>query len=114
MPADVKLVEGSILLDRSMLTGESVPIEAGPGVQTYAGALVRRGEATAIVTATGADTKLVWTHRRARRGACGAKSCHVQRDWVCFQRDCPLWTKPQRWTFITQRSRLRNESCIHR
>ncbi|MGA2645441.1 MAG: HAD-IC family P-type ATPase [Candidatus Sulfotelmatobacter sp.] len=55
--ADVKLIEGSILLDQSMLTGESVPIEAGPGVQTYAGALVRRGEATAIVTATGASTK---------------------------------------------------------
>src|SRR5580692_5078989 len=56
--ADVKLVEGSILLDQSMLTGESVPIEAGPGLQTYAGALVRRGEATAIVTATGATQSL--------------------------------------------------------
>ena len=55
--ADVKLTEGSILLDQSMLTGESVPIEAGPGLQTYAGALVRRGEATAIVTATGPHTK---------------------------------------------------------
>ncbi|MGB8010208.1 MAG: HAD-IC family P-type ATPase [Terriglobales bacterium] len=55
--ADVKLVAGSILLDQSMLTGESVPIEAGPGLQTFAGALVRRGEATAIVTATGARTK---------------------------------------------------------
>ena len=40
-----------------MLTGESVPIEAGAGVQTYAGALVRRGEAVAEVTATGARTK---------------------------------------------------------
>jgi len=32
-------------------------IEAGPGVDTYAGALVRRGEATAEVTATGVHTK---------------------------------------------------------
>ena len=55
--ADVHLVEGGVLLDQSMLTGESVPIEAGPGVQTYAGALVRRGEAVAEVTATGARTK---------------------------------------------------------
>jgi len=55
--ADVKLVDGSILLDQSMLTGESVPIEGGPGLQTYAGALVRRGEATGVVTATGARTK---------------------------------------------------------
>jgi H+-transporting ATPase len=55
--ADVRLTEGGILLDQSMLTGESVPIEAGPGVQTYAGALVRRGEAAAEVTATGTRTK---------------------------------------------------------
>jgi len=55
--ADVRLTEGSVLLDQSMLTGESVPIEAGPGVQAYAGALVRRGEAVAEVTATGARTK---------------------------------------------------------
>ena len=55
--ADVHLIGGSVLLDQSMLTGESLPIEAGPGVDTYAGALVRRGEATAEVTATGVHTK---------------------------------------------------------
>ena len=55
--ADVHITGGEVLLDQSMLTGESVPIEAGPGVQTYAGALVRRGEAIAEVTATGVRTK---------------------------------------------------------
>jgi H+-transporting ATPase len=55
--ADVRLTEGEILLDQSMLTGESVPIEAGAGFETYAGALVRRGEAVAEVTATGTRTK---------------------------------------------------------
>jgi len=55
--ADVRISTGEILLDQSMLTGESVPIEAGGGVQTYAGALVRRGEAVAEVTATGSRTK---------------------------------------------------------
>ena len=55
--ADVRLKEGSVLLDQSMLTGESVPIEAAAGFETYAGALVRRGEAVAEVTATGRRTK---------------------------------------------------------
>jgi len=55
--ADVRIIDGEVLVDQSMLTGESVPIEAGPGTHTYAGALVRRGEAEAEVTATGARTK---------------------------------------------------------
>jgi len=55
--ADVHLIDGSVSLDQSMLTGESLPLEASPGTDTYAGALVKRGEATAEVTATGVHTK---------------------------------------------------------
>ena len=55
--ADMRLIEGSILIDQSMLTGESLPVEAESGTEVYAGALVRRGEAVALVTATGARTK---------------------------------------------------------
>src|ERR1700691_5439850 len=40
--ADVTLTGGEILLDHSMLTGLSVPVEAGPGTQTYPLPLVRR------------------------------------------------------------------------
>lgn len=57
VPADVQLLSGAVLLDHSMLTGESAPVEAGPGTPSYAGALVQRGEAVARVTAIGAHTR---------------------------------------------------------
>jgi len=64
--ADVKIVDGSVLLDQSMLTGESVPVESGASVETYAGALVRRGEATARVIQTGPRTKFGHTAELVR------------------------------------------------
>ena len=57
VPADVRLIAGEVQLDQSLLTGESLPVDAGAGALGYAGALVRRGEATAEVTATGARTR---------------------------------------------------------
>ncbi len=55
-PADVRLAEGHVLLDQSALTGESVPQECAPGSVSYAGAVVKRGEATGEVVATGIHT----------------------------------------------------------
>ncbi len=56
VPADLRLVSGAMLVDQSMLTGESIPVEAGSGAELYAGGIVRRGEAIAEVTATGERT----------------------------------------------------------
>ena len=56
VPADAGIVSGSVMVDQSMLTGESVPVEAGAGSLAYAGSLVRRGQAIAEVTATGSKT----------------------------------------------------------
>ena len=56
VPADLTIVSGSLLLDQSMLTGESIPAEMEAGQVAYAGGLVRRGEAVAEVVATGTRT----------------------------------------------------------
>lgn len=56
VPADVRLSEGEVLMDQSSLTGESGPVEGGRGTKAFAGAVVKRGEATGEVTATGPGT----------------------------------------------------------
>ena len=57
VPADVRILDGDVLLDQSTLTGESMPVEAQAGVPAFAGALVRRGEAIGEVAATGIRTR---------------------------------------------------------
>jgi H+-transporting ATPase len=86
--ADMRLIEGSILIDQSMLTGESLPVEAVSGTEVYAGALVRRGEAVAQVTATGARTKFGRTAELVRTAMVESSQqktvLHVVRNLVLF------------------------------
>ncbi|MHB8743832.1 MAG: plasma-membrane proton-efflux P-type ATPase, partial [Sulfuricaulis sp.] len=56
VPADMVLFDGAVALDQSALTGESLPVDAGPGNTAYTGAIVRQGEASGEVTATGSHT----------------------------------------------------------
>ena len=56
VPADLRLASGDLLLDRSMLTGESAAVDARSGDLAATGSIVRRGEATGEVVATGART----------------------------------------------------------
>jgi H+-transporting ATPase len=56
VPADASIVSGSVMIDQSTLTGESVPVDANTGNPVYAGSIVRRGQAVAEVTATGSRT----------------------------------------------------------
>ncbi len=56
VPADLTLFDGAVALDQSALTGESLAVEAGPGQPAYTGSIVRQGEASGEVVATGAAT----------------------------------------------------------
>ncbi|WP_456366924.1 plasma-membrane proton-efflux P-type ATPase [Thermococcus sp.] len=57
IPADIKLIEGEFLtVDESALTGESVPVTKKIGEMVYSGSIVKRGEMTGVVVATGLST----------------------------------------------------------
>jgi H+-transporting ATPase len=57
VPADARLLEGdAVQVDQSALTGESLPVEHGPGDPVYSGSILKRGEIEAVVYATGMGT----------------------------------------------------------
>ncbi len=62
MPVDGVVVEGSSEVDRGLLTGESLPVFAGPGLAVSAGEVNLTGPLTLRVSAAGRDSSL---HRMA-------------------------------------------------
>ena len=74
-PADIRIADGNVLLDQSSLTGESVPVEADAGALAYAASVVRRGEATGEVVATGQRTYFGKTAELVRSANVGS---HLQ------------------------------------
>src|SRR5665647_2624782 len=51
--ADAKIIEGTAGADQSALTGESMLISKNAGDMLFSGSVIKNGECTAIVTATG-------------------------------------------------------------
>jgi Cu2+-exporting ATPase len=58
MPVDGEIVEGRSEIDRSLLTGETVPVYAEPGQAVSAGEVNLTGPLTLRASAVGADTSL--------------------------------------------------------
>lgn len=56
VPVDGEVVAGHATVDESMLTGESMPVERGPGQAVSGGTRVRAGTIDIRATATGADS----------------------------------------------------------
>lgn len=76
VPADLLLFDGAVSLDQAALTGESLPVDAAAGKSAYASAIVRQGEASGTVTATGARTTFGRTAELVRASAAPS---HMQR-----------------------------------
>jgi Cu2+-exporting ATPase len=58
IPADGEVVEGGSAVNEAMITGESRPVEKGPGDEVIAGTINGDGSLRVKVTATGEDTAL--------------------------------------------------------
>ncbi len=56
VPADLRVHAGSVEVDQSALTGESLGVEKGANETIPSGATITKGEATGVVIATGART----------------------------------------------------------
>lgn len=56
VPADAKIIIGSVDVDQSALTGESRQISKSPNDPLYSGTVIAEGEATAVITSTGPNT----------------------------------------------------------
>jgi H+-transporting ATPase len=79
VPADVKLFAGDYLLvDESMLTGESLPVEKHAGDSAYSGSVIKMGEINGLVTATGKKTFFGKTTQLMEE----AKTSHFQKAVV--------------------------------
>jgi len=58
VPTDAKILEGEGAIDESLLTGESVPVNKGPGDPLLAGTVVTDAALTGLVTRSVQDTRL--------------------------------------------------------
>ena len=66
VPADLQLSDGDVLVDESTLTGESLPAQRTAGDSIFSGSTITRGEASGVVTATGARTSFGQTAELVR------------------------------------------------
>jgi ATPase, P-type (transporting), HAD superfamily, subfamily IC len=44
IPADIKIIDGHVLVDQSALTGESIAVDYGNNDMAYSGSLVKNGD----------------------------------------------------------------------
>ncbi len=56
IPVDGNVIAGQATVDQAAITGESMPVEAGPGAKVFAATIAKRGSLRVKATHIGADT----------------------------------------------------------
>ena len=79
MPVDGVVVEGTSSVDESMVTGEPIPVEKGPGSRVIGGTVNGTGSLVMRAERVGSETMLAQIVRMVGRGA--ARRAHRSSAW---------------------------------
>lgn len=90
MPADGRLLEAQgVMVDESVLTGESVPVEKDLGGEGFSGTLVLRGKGYLEVTRTGAGSAM--GRLAVMLGSIEAEQAPLERRLTVFGKQVARW-----------------------
>jgi Cu2+-exporting ATPase len=110
-PADGAVLEGSTAVDEALLTGESRPVEKGPGDEAIAGSLNLRAPVLQRVDRLGADTRYEGIVALLPQRAVAAPADPARRPIASPRRSSPAcccWPRPPR---RSGRSSIRRVRC---
>ena len=81
--ADGEVLSGRSAVDRSMMTGESVPVDAGPGDTVTGGTIALTGRLVVRADKVGPDTQLAHLIRMVEQAQAGKASIQRLADRIC-------------------------------
>src|SRR5690242_1117511 len=81
--ADGEVLAGQSAIDRSMMTGESVPVDAAPGDAVTGGTIVLTGRLVVRAERVGADTQLAHMLRLVEQAQAGKAGIQRLADRIC-------------------------------
>ena len=81
--ADGEVLSGRSAVDRSMMTGESVPVDAGPGDTVTGGTIALTGRLVVRADQVGPDTQLAHLIRMVEQAQAGKASIQRVADRIC-------------------------------
>lgn len=84
VPADGRILEGRTTMNEALLTGESRPVEKGPGDPVIGGAINGEAAVTVEVTRTGEDTYLAQVVRLVRQAQAARSRTQDLADRAAF------------------------------